>query len=173
MMANWQHCPEVERTPGKAGSAWAFKGTEVPLHRLYECLASDGTVNDFAERFGVAAKRAAAVLEFEADDLHDYRLDYPGPVPFARNPHAHLNGPDDALWRNCPLVEQDPGILGGVWVFKRSRFTLYTIYENMASGATVNDLGEWYCIEKHKVVAVLQHQANALREGGRAYVDTV
>lgn len=173
MMANWQHCPEVERTPDKAGGVWAFTGTDVPLYRLYDCLASDGTVNDFAERFGVAARRAAAVLGFEADELHDYRLDYPGPVPYARNPHADLAGPDDALWRNCSLVEQATGRLGGAWVFRHSRLALYVLYYHLAGSSTIEEFDEWYGMDTAKVVAVLEHEAKELREAWSAYADIV
>ena len=155
------------------GGLWVFKGTSVPLYELYETLASGAAVEDFAERFGVAVELAAGALEYEGDELHDYRLDYPDGVPRMHHTAGRQAGPDDAIWKSCPLVEQDSGILGGVWVFKRSRFTLYTIYHNMASGATVGDLGEWYEIEKDKVVEVLQYQATALRESRPAYVDTV
>ena len=168
-MANWQHCPAVERTEG----TWVFKGTEVPLYRLYETLADGAAVDDFAVRCGLNVELAAAALRYEADELHDYRLDYPDGVPRMHNPASRPAGPDDAIWRACPLVEQVLGILAGVWVFNRSRFTLYTIHYNLASGATVNDLSEWYCIEKEKVVAVLEHEAQALRESRLAYADTV
>lgn len=172
-MANWEHCPAVERMTAEAGGTWVFKGTDVPLHALYETLGTGAAVGDFAERYGVAVEHAAAALEYEADELHDFRLNYPDGVPRMNNPESRQNGPDDAIWKTCPLVEQNSGILGGVWVFERSRFTLYTIHYNLASGATVYDLGEWYCIEKDKVVAVLQYQANALRESRSAYVDIV
>ena len=172
-MANWQHCPAVERANEQNGGLWMFKGRSVPLYALYETLASGATVDDFAARHGLTVEQAAAVLRYEADELHDYRLDYPDGVPRMHNPESRPAGPDDAIWRACPLVEQVLGILAGVWVFNRSRFTLYTIHYNLASGATVNDLSEWYCIEKEKVVAVLEHEAQALRESRLAYADTV
>ena len=58
-MANWQNCPAVERDPAKSGGVWVFRDTDVPLYRLYETLASGATVDDFAERFGVAVEHAA------------------------------------------------------------------------------------------------------------------
>ena len=30
-MTNWNECPAVERTPGKASGAWVFSGTRIPL----------------------------------------------------------------------------------------------------------------------------------------------
>ena len=101
-MANWEYCPVVERTLGKAGGRWLFKDTEVPLYRLYECLASDWTVDDFAERFSVDVEQAAAALRYEADELHDYRLDYPDGVPWMRTDACQINGPKNAVWETCP-----------------------------------------------------------------------
>ena len=172
-MANWQHCPVVERANEQDGELWVFKGTSVPLYALYETLATGGTVDDFARRFGVGVEQAAGALEYEGDELHDYRLGYPDGVPWMHNPDSRPSGPNDDIWRTCQLVEQVSDILAGVWVFNRSRFTLYTIHYNLASGATVNDLGEWYCIEKEKVIAVLKYEAQALRESRLAYADTV
>ena len=174
-MANWEHCPYVERIPGQVGGAWAFRGTDVPLYRLYESLASGDTVDDFAARFGVAVEQAAAALEFEADELHDYRLDYPDGAPFARAPERKdAAGADDALWQTCPDVEQDAGRLGGAWVFKNSRLTLYTLHGNLAAGATVADFVEWYDgVDKRKAITVLMYEAKTLRENRPVYVDTV
>ena len=172
-MANWENCQHVERVTGIANCVWVFKGTQVPLYALYETLASGATVNDFAGRFGVDIERVEATLLYEAEELHDYRLEHSGAVPYARNPNADRTSPDDAIWKTCPLVEQNPGILGGVWIFKRSRFPLYTVHDNLASGATLDEFDEWYQIEKDRVVAVLQYQAQALREVHTARADTV
>ena len=172
-MANWQHCPAVERAGEQDGGLWVFKGTSVPLYALYETLADGGTVGDFAARFGVAVKRVVEALRYEADELHDYRLNYPDGVSRMHNPESSETGPDDTIWRTCPFVEQNPGILGGVWTFKRSRFPLYTVHDNLASGASLDEFDEWYEIEKDKVVALLQYQSKELREAWPAYVDTV
>ena len=172
-MANWQHCPEVERSSGEDGGLWVFMGTDVPLYALYGALASGATVGDFAARFGVAIERVVEALRYEADELHDYRLNYPDGVSRMHNPESRQAGPDDAIWRTCPLVEQNPGIFAGVWIFKRTRFPLYTVHGNLASGATLDEFDEWYEIEKDKVAALLQYQAKALREAQLDYADTV
>ena len=162
-MANWEHCPAVERGAEGQGGLWVFKDTQVPLHALYETLASGATVVDFETRFGVAIRRVVEALRYEADELHDYRLNYPDGVSRMHNPESRQAGPDDAIWKTCPLVEQNPGILGGVWIFKRSRFPLYTVHDNLASGATLDEFHEWYEIDIGKVIAVLEHEAKALR----------
>ena len=174
-MANWANCPTVERVAGKAGELWVFKGTQVPLYAMYETLASGGvTVDDFAERCDVDVEQVVATLQYEADELHDYRLDYTGRVPYARNPDTDRVGPDDAMWRACPLVEQAAGRLGGAWVFKNSRLALYVLHANLASGATIDEFVKWYeGVEKWQVKAVLEHAAKELREDLPAYADTL
>ena len=164
-MANWENCPAVERLSAKDGGIWAFKGTQVPLYAMYETLASGGvTVDDFAERYDVDVEQVVATLQYEADELHDYRLDYTGRVPYARDPDADRVGPDDAMWRACPLVEQAAGRLGGAWVFKNTRLPLYCLFDNLTSGTTLDEFDEWYDMDTSKVVAVLQHEAKVLRQ---------
>ena len=172
-MANWTNCPVVELDTEQQGGLWVFKGTQVPLYRLYEHLATGATVDDFAERFGVDVEQAAGALEYEAYELHDYRLDYTGRVPYARNPDADRVGPDDAMWRACPLVEQVAGRLGGAWVFKNTRLPLYCLYDNLTSGTTLDEFDEWYDMDTSKVVAVLQHETKVLRNTWPTYADIV
>ena len=172
-MANWRHCPAVERRPAEASGAWVFNGTGVPLYVLYETLATGATVDDFAARFGVDVELAAATLQYQADELHDYRLDYPGPVPFARNPHTGNAAPDDAMWRNCSLVEQAAGRLGGAWVFKHTRLALYVLYYHLAGGSTIEEFDEWFGMNPRNAVAVLEHEAKELQEAWSAYADIV
>ncbi len=172
-MANWEHCPAVERDSAKAGGVWVFKGTNVPLYALYETLAAGATVDDFAERFGVGVELAAAALEYEADELHDYRLDYPQGVPFARVTNRPPGGPYNAIWITCPAVEQATGRLGGAWVFKHTRLALYVLYCHLAGGSTIEEFDEWYDMDTANVVAVLEHEAKELREAWSAYADIV
>ena len=67
---DWETCPAVERNPGKLSGAWAFTGTRVPLHALFENLASGATIDEFVEWFpGVDKQQVQAVLEHEAKTL--------------------------------------------------------------------------------------------------------
>ena len=173
-MANWKHCPEVERNAGKAGGMWVFKGTDVPLYRLYETLASDGTVDNFACRHGVDVEQAAAALRYEADEFRDDLLIRPdGPGEITPIPAIIPTGAEIPNWHDCPVVERIAGKVSGAWIFKHSRLALYTVYDNLASGATLDEFDEWYAIERDKVVAVLQYQSKTLRETWPAYADTV
>ena len=62
-MLDWSQCPAVERTPGKVGGVWLFKGTRVPVRALFENLESGARVEEFLEWFpGVAREQAELVL---------------------------------------------------------------------------------------------------------------
>ena len=162
-MANWEHCPAVERAPAEYGGHWVFRGTDVPLYRLYECLAAGGTVDDFAARYDMDAKQAASTLRYEADELHDFRLAYPHGAPFMRVTNRPPGGKQNAMWQTCPELWQVSGILGGVWIFRNSRFPLYVLFDNLASGCTLAEFDEWYEMDGARAATVLQHGAQALR----------
>jgi len=63
-MLDWSECPEVERSPGKVGGAWVFRGTRVAVKALFENLEAGARVDEFLEWFpGVSRQQALAVLE--------------------------------------------------------------------------------------------------------------
>ncbi len=67
-------------------------------------------------------------------------------------------------WNTCPAVERKPGKVSGAWVFTGTRIPLYALYENLASGATVDEFVEWFPgIDNKQVRTVLEHEAQALR----------
>ena len=68
-------------------------------------------------------------------------------------------------WNECPAVERITGQgerrLG---LFRGTRIPLFALYENLASGATVEEFVEWFPgVEERQVRAVLEHEANTLR----------
>ena len=68
-------------------------------------------------------------------------------------------------WDTCPAVEQRPGKVSGTWVFAGTRIPLYALYENLASGATINEFVEWFPeADEAQVRSVLEHEAKALRQ---------
>lgn len=68
------------------------------------------------------------------------------------------------IWNTCPAVEQVPGRAGGAWVFSGTRIPLFALYENLASGATVDEFVEWFPgVDEGQVRTVLRHEAHALR----------
>ena len=60
-------------------------------------------------------------------------------------------------WKNCPVVERNPEKVSGAWVFKNTRVPVRALFENLESGATVNDFLEWFPgVERKQVEAVLE-----------------
>ena len=47
-------------------------------------------------------------------------------------------------WSACPAVERDPEKLGGALVFRGTRMPVATLFENLKSGATVDEFLEWF-----------------------------
>ena len=67
-------------------------------------------------------------------------------------------------WSKCPAVESIPGKVSGAWVFTGSRLPVYALFENLESGATVEEFMEWFQpVDEWKVRAVLQHAADSLK----------
>ena len=64
----------------------------------------------------------------------------------------------------CPAVEQMPGEVSGAWVFSGTRIPLSALYENLASGAMVDDFVERFPgVDEAQVRAVLKHEAKELK----------
>ena len=67
-------------------------------------------------------------------------------------------------WNECEAVERVPGRVSGAWVFSGTRIPLFALYENLATGATVDEFVEWFPgVEERQVRAVLEHEAQTLR----------
>lgn len=78
------------------------------------------------------------------------------------NRMAHLD------WSQCPIVESVPGKRNGAWVFKNSRMPVATVFENLASGASMDDLVAWFGVTREQVVEVLEFAALSLAAPERA-----
>ena len=66
-------------------------------------------------------------------------------------------------WETCPGVERHPGKVSGKWLFRGTRVPVYALFENLRSGATVDEFVEWFPgVERSDVDAVLNHEVNAL-----------
>ena len=69
-MIDWEHCPAVERIPGRVSGAWVFKGTRVPVRALFENLEHGARLEDFLEWFqGVSREQVVAVLHRAEESL--------------------------------------------------------------------------------------------------------
>ena len=67
-------------------------------------------------------------------------------------------------WESCSAVERSPGKISGTRAFTGTRVPVYARFENLASGAMIDEFVEWFPgVDKDQVRAVLEHEARALR----------
>jgi uncharacterized protein (DUF433 family) len=60
-------------------------------------------------------------------------------------------------WNQCAAVERNSAKVSGAWVFKNSRVPVHALFENLESGASVNDFLEWFPgVQRKQVEAVLE-----------------
>ena len=61
-------------------------------------------------------------------------------------------------WNTCPAVERNPRKISA-WAFAGARVPLYALFENLESGATVQQFLEWFPeVKEWQVAAVLNHE---------------
>ena len=47
-------------------------------------------------------------------------------------------------WNQCPAVERIPGKVSGAWLFKGTRVPVKALFENLESGARIDEFLEWF-----------------------------
>jgi uncharacterized protein (DUF433 family) len=68
-------------------------------------------------------------------------------------------------WSRCSAVERSPGKVSGAWVFRGTRVPVKALFENLESGARVDDFLAWFPgVTREHVDAVLQHAELSLVE---------
>ena len=66
-------------------------------------------------------------------------------------------------WSQCAAVESVPGKLSGAWVLRGTRMPVSAIFENIATGANIDDLMEWFDgLDREQVKAVIEFAAQSL-----------
>jgi uncharacterized protein (DUF433 family) len=65
-------------------------------------------------------------------------------------------------WSQCPAVESVPDRRSGAWVFRDTRMPVSTVFENLESGASIEEIMEWFDVTREQVVAVLEFAARSL-----------
>ena len=53
---DWSLCSAVDRTPGKLGGTWCFRGTRLPVATLFEHLDQGSSVDEFLEWFPAVSR---------------------------------------------------------------------------------------------------------------------
>lgn len=62
-------------------------------------------------------------------------------------------------WSECPAVESVPDRMSGAWVFRGTRMPVATVFENIETGATIEQIAEWFDIPAEQINAVLEFAA--------------
>ena len=66
-------------------------------------------------------------------------------------------------WSSCKSVERVAGRVSGVWVFTGTRLPVRALFENLESGATVDEFLAWYeGVSREQVLDVLHHAEQSL-----------
>jgi uncharacterized protein (DUF433 family) len=65
-------------------------------------------------------------------------------------------------WSQCPAVESIPGKVSGAWVFKDTRMPVHIVFENLESGASIEEIMEWFDVTREQIEAVLEFAARSL-----------
>ena len=68
-------------------------------------------------------------------------------------------------WSECSAVDRAPGKVSGAWLFNGTRVPIKALFENLESGATVEDFLEWFPgVSREQIEAVLDHAQRSLVE---------
>ena len=71
-------------------------------------------------------------------------------------------------WSQCEAVETVPGKMSGAWVLRGTRMPVSAIFENIATGANIDDLMEWFDgLDRDQVKAVIEFAARSLDNAPR------
>lgn len=66
-------------------------------------------------------------------------------------------------WSQCPAVERHPDRVSGAWVFRGTRVPVTALFENLESGASLEELLEWFPgVTREQAEGVLEHVARSL-----------
>jgi uncharacterized protein (DUF433 family) len=65
-------------------------------------------------------------------------------------------------WSQCPAVESIPGKVSGAWVFRDTRMPVSIVFENLESGATIDEIMDWFHLTREQITSVLEFAARSL-----------
>jgi len=66
-------------------------------------------------------------------------------------------------WSTCTAVERDPDKVSGAWVFANTCVPVVALFENLESGASIDDFLQWFPgVTSDQVEAVLRYTIESL-----------
>ena len=67
-------------------------------------------------------------------------------------------------WNSCPVVELNPELVSGAWVFRGTRVPVAALFKNLEEGVTVNEFVELFPgVDLLHARSVLDHAAKSAR----------
>ena len=67
-------------------------------------------------------------------------------------------------WATCPAVERVFDRMSGAWVFRGTRIPVSALFENLESGATLDQFLAWFPgVARAQAEAVLEHAARSVQ----------
>ena len=75
-----------------------------------------------------------------------------------------ISGAKKLSWSDCPGVERDAQRLAGAWTFGKTRLPVHAVFENLAGGATIQEVTQQFSVTEEQIKAVLAHAARMLEE---------
>lgn len=72
-------------------------------------------------------------------------------------------------WSSCPAVEREADKFSGSWVFRGTRVPVVALFENLESGASIDEFLAWFPgVSKEQVETVLAYTIQSLQTGSQA-----
>ena len=66
-------------------------------------------------------------------------------------------------WTQCKAIEHHHSKISGAWVFRGTRVPVQALFENLDSGATINEFLEWFPgVSREQVDEVLMFTSQSL-----------
>jgi uncharacterized protein (DUF433 family) len=65
-------------------------------------------------------------------------------------------------WSQCPAVESIPGKVSGAWVLRGTRTPVKTLFENLESGMSIEELIEQFPVTREQIDTLMAFVARSL-----------
>ncbi len=65
-------------------------------------------------------------------------------------------------WSQCSAIESIPGKVSGAWLFKDTRMPVKAVFENLADGASVVEVIQWFAVTHEEIMAAFAFVAKSL-----------
>jgi len=63
------------------------------------------------------------------------------------------------------VIERNPAVVSGEWVFKGTRVPLAAFFENIKDGASIDEFLDWFPgVRREQVTAILDHELASLTQ---------